>query len=315
MEKVIAHFASHVSLIGNLPQEIAPNAIIRRASTNEIAEFDRRNALAASAISINSHSYRHKYEEVVNGTSTTYVPKLLPEANWRYWVIEYEGDGLIFNRIEQLLTLSMPSVYLSFATITGLSSPLEGTRPLSPHILERVESLWWNGYRENPIDVSKLVHLCSHLQTLSNLDAQDIFVLDALHKFFDLQRLPSRSDMYCLGLFSIIESLLAHSPRLNESLDSINHQLVNKLQFLNAEIIDSPIDSSTYFPVIGHDKLWKKLYAYRSQIAHTSQRSLSSEFQALRSAQCITDFVEANTKELMILALKKPSFLRYLRAC
>lgn len=315
MEKIIAHVASHVSLIGYLPQEIAPNAVIRRASEQEIIEFDRRNALAASAISFHGHSYRHTYEEIVDGDSIRYVPRLLPEAEWRYWVIEHEGDGLIFNRIEQLLTLSMPSIFLSFATIAGISSPLEGTRPLAPHILERVESLWRNGNRESQINVSRLVELCSNLQNLSNLDEENMFVQDALRKFFDLQRLPSMSEMYCLGLFSIIESLLAHSPRLNESLDSINHQLVNKLQFLNAEIIHSPIDPSTFFAGIDHDKLWKKLYNYRSQIAHTSKRHLSADHKALKSAQSITDFVEAKTKELLILALKKPSFLRHLKSC
>lgn len=315
MEHRIAHVANNIQLQGALPVQLTEGAFFRRAKMAEIEDIDYRNSLAMAATSIPIRSYRHTYDEVRKGTSTSYKPILLPESEWRYWVLDFKGDGLVFHNLEKLLTLTNPPVYLSFCRISGITSPLEGLRPLSMHVAERAEKLWWRGPREPMLDVKHLIETCSNLHVLTQQATEYKYVTEAVDKFFDLQRLPPTSDMYTLGLFSIIESLIAHKPRLNESLDSINHQLVNKLLLLEENILKNPITAKEVFGNISHPSIWKKLYAFRSQLAHTAVSTISGELQSLKSREEVTCFVEAKTKELIRLALEKPKFLLHLKAC
>jgi hypothetical protein len=316
MEHIIAYVGTNLTLQGTLPAPLLPNASIRRASKTEIEDFDSKlNVLKSPVTSMRSPSYRHEYKAITEGPSTKYVPHLLPEALWRYWVVDFRGNGLDFDSLEKLLLLTNPSISLTYIRYHAIDGSLEAIRRISPHVLARVGEFASIISTPPTIDTAELSSLCAHIGFLGSPPDENDFARLAVHKFFDLQRLPPDSDMYLLGLFSIIESIIAHSPRLNESLDSINHQLVNKLHLIEENVIEKPALSTLFFGELPHATLWKKLYAVRSLIAHTAIRSLPAEHHSLRSKENIISYVELKTKELMRAALDNPKLLRHLKAC
>jgi hypothetical protein len=315
MEKIVGHVANNFRLNGVVPVQLTNSTCLRRATAEEIEDFDSQNAAAMAAHSVPIRSFRHIYEELQDGASVTYRPILLPEAEWRYWVVDFTGDGRTFRQIEKLLVLTNPPVLLSFCRITGLSSKLDAVRPLTSHLVERAEHLWWRGPREPILHEEELREVCSYVPALDRSEAEYQYVKDAVDKFYDLQRHPPDSDMYALGLFSIIESLITHKPRLNENLDSINHQLTNKILLIEEHFLQKPLTAAGAFGEVSHSTIWKKLYAFRSQLAHTSVSTLSNDLASLKSRDAIVSFVEAKTKELIMFALQRPKLLLHLKAC
>lgn len=315
MKKIIAYILNDIELKGVVPVEIVSGAILRRAKIEEIEDIDNRNKLASTATFIQIPSYRHKYNIKNEGASVSYTPVLIPESEWRYWVVDFEGDESVFYCIEKLLILANPPIHFSFCRITGLTSPFEAVRALRTGVLERSEYLWWQRDKNLILETTQVTDVCSSFFFLMEKNSKYQFARDAVDKFYDLQRLPPVSDMYILGLFSIIESLITHSPRLQESLDSITHQLINKLILIDGNFLCDPIDSKLFFGEHPHPTIWKKLYQFRSQLAHTSVASLPKELAILKSRDAICYFVEAKTKELIRFALKNPKLLFDIKAC
>jgi hypothetical protein len=315
MEHIVAHVANQIQLPHNSPIQITETAKLRAATTDEIEEYDKRLALATAATSVPTHSYRHSYESKIEKGSTSFVPTALTTDKWRYFVVDFIGDGLDFLFLEQLLILTDPPIYLSFCVYTGVSSPLAAVRPLKVSMLERAHRIWWDEPNGREVDRTQISELNFQLESIKHTTSEYKFVREAVAKYFDLQRLPPLSDMYLLGLFSIIESLIAHKPRLAESLDSINHQLANKLALLDECMLSGSIKAFAYFPGVSNQKIWKKLYAYRSQLAHTSSSAFPLDLSALKSKDDILRFVNAKTKELIRFGIAQPKFLMHLKEC
>jgi hypothetical protein len=313
MEHYIAYVANQIQLPDGLPIQLAPSATLRRATAEEIHQADSRLATAAKATSIQIGSYRHQYECNQTGPSSHFVPTLLPQEHWRYHVLDFKGDGLGFRRLQLTLVITEPPIYFAFTTVKSLTTPLDGVYPVQANVLERAEHLWWNDPNGQSVDPEQIRLTCQAHSELLHSRPKFMFAAEAVEKYFDLQRLPPSSDMYLLGLFSVIESLIAHKPRLTENLDSINHQLVNKLTLLDECFIDKPIQTTHFFSGIGHDKAWKKLYEFRSQLAHTSSSSLPHDLVSLQSKEVILRFINATTKELIRFAIAQPKLLRHLR--
>lgn len=315
MEHYIAYVANQIQLPDGLPIQLSPSATLRRATAEEIDKADSRLEITSRATPIPIRSYRHQFERKETGPSSQFVPNLLPKELWRYHVLDFKGDGLEFRRLQLTLVITEPPIYFVFTTVKGLTTPLNGEYPVEAHILERAERLWWNNPNGQSVDKEQIQLICRTHAELINKKQEFMFAAEAAEKYFDLQRLPPSSDMYLLGLFSVIESLIAHKPRLTENLDSINHQLINKLSLLDECFIAKPIQTTDFFNGISHAKAWKKLYEFRSQLAHTSSSSLPHDLMALQSKEVILRFINAKTKELIRFAIAEPKILRYLKEC
>ena len=313
MEHYIAYVANQIQLPDGLSIQLAPEATLRRATAEEIDQADSRLAKAAKATSIQIGSYRHQYHCNQTGPSSQFVPTPLPQEHWRYHVLDFKGDGLGFRRLQLTLVITEPPIYFAFTTVKGLTTQLDAVYPVQTHVLERAEHLWWNDPNGQSVDPEQIrLTFQAHSGLLDESSQEFMFAAEAAEKYFDLQRLPPSSDMYFLGLFSVIESLIAHKPRLTENLDSINHQLVNKLTLLDECFIDKPIQTTHFFSGIAHAQVWKKLYGFRSQLAHTSS-SLPQDLGALQSKEVIFRFINAKTTELIRFAIAQPQLLRHLR--
>jgi hypothetical protein len=149
---------------------------------------------------------------------------------------------------------------------------------------------------------------------LKAVESQHPRIYRAVHRFHYLKALPRQSSMLIVGYFSIIEALIAHKPRLQESLDSINHQLQSKLILLSKRF-QRRLDYTAHFGQLGEEKIWKRLYAYRSAIAHDPLVEVDSEFKELGNQANIRSFLNEVVKLLLLFGLKDPEFLADLKNC
>jgi hypothetical protein len=136
----------------------------------------------------------------------------------------------------------------------------------------------------------------------------------ALNNFSQLKSLPRQSQLVTLGYFSIIEALVTHKPRLNESLDSLNHQVSTKMVLLSKRF-QRHLDYDFHFGQIEKEKVWKQLYGYRSALAHGIHADFDSEFKNLKDLKNVLGFLKETVKLTLLLALKEPEFLADLKKC
>ena len=312
-----AFIASHIRIEGSLPVEIAPGHVLRRARDTEVAlirEQLRRNAPGPYYQWVD---YEADVHPEVQGASTTFRVEPLSKEGWRYWVMAFEPNNHIVHEIE-MLGLLVPidvefafQVYFSEADQTG---EVVGyvTTPL--HIVERYSDFGLATSRAATLSTRQLSSIRELLTLYKDIDSRFMFVRRAIETFAALRRVSMRSELNVVGLFSIIESLITHAPRLTETLDSINHQITNKIVLLRKRY-SRPVNVANYFETAGEDKIWKKLYSYRSSIAHGNAVEFSSDFRILRDHGTVVLFLRDNVKELLTLALHEPEFLFDLRSC
>jgi hypothetical protein len=140
------------------------------------------------------------------------------------------------------------------------------------------------------------------------------YVRRALASYDSLRAIPSGMEIRVLGYFSIIESLVTHAPRSVETLDSINHQIVNKLILLGKRY-ERKILTSSYFSPAQDEKIWKLLYNYRSCLAHGSVPDFQGSHQLLKSQVSVFEFIHEVVKELIIYGMRNHEFLSDLKNC
>lgn len=164
------------------------------------------------------------------------------------------------------------------------------------------------------ISSTELAEVAKNYHALKVASVNHLPIFKAINRFRDLRCLPRQSEMLVIGYFAIIESIIAHKPRLAESLDSINHQLRSKLVLLSKRF-ERPIDLQQRFAGLAADPLWKQLYGYRSAIAHESNASPDSKYPALKGRDNVLSFLNEVVKLLILLGLKDPVLLEDLKNC
>jgi hypothetical protein len=141
-----------------------------------------------------------------------------------------------------------------------------------------------------------------------------ILDLDKVFKLvFELKDLPRFSPLQILGYFAVLESVLTHAPNPDDRYDSITRQIKQKLALLNKRW-NPPLDYSA-FPTLSHDKVWSKMYAYRSAIAHGSTPNFAGELSALGKAENANLLISEAVKKTIYQTLEEPQLLADLQDC
>jgi hypothetical protein len=142
----------------------------------------------------------------------------------------------------------------------------------------------------------------------SVLNLQRAFAL-----YFELKDLPHFSPLQILGYFAILELILTHQPNAEDRCDSITRQITKKLALLNNRW-SSPFDYAAFRPLT-HEKLWSKMYAYRSAIAHGAEPDFGSGLAALHSAKHANALIGETVRKTLCHALVEPQLLADLHKC
>lgn len=189
-------------------------------------------------------------------------------AVWRYSVVHpSEHATLNGARLSEALRLSDANLICELWNIRknpGSDGPETsiGGRPAQCfqylHLAKIDESL-------TPIDLNQLVDV---VRLRSELDEEKFpSLVRAIEMFRDLDVNPP-TPAKMLGYFGVVESLLSHAPKPNDSADSITRQLKRNLILLNNRMDDAYKIRLDEFGGTKQDKVISKLYEYRSAIAH-----------------------------------------------
>ena len=113
--------------------------------------------------------------------------------------------------------------------------------------------------------------------------------------------------MRTLAEFSTLEALLSHKPKTGVNTDSISHQIGTKLALL-ANRYDKD------FPSVQGQSIkstWKKLYNYRSEIAHGSvgQNPIERDGQIVVNCLSTDDFVAATVRAVIRAYILEPQLI------
>ena len=128
-----------------------------------------------------------------------------------------------------------------------------------------------------------------------------------------LESLPPNSSLLFLGYFAMLESLLTHQPDPKDPLDSITRQVKSKVALLDHRL-RCPLDYSG-FDHVSTDKIWTKMYDYRSCLAHGGVADFGQRLAVLRDHKNALGLLKQSVKALVRHALIEPQLVADLRNC
>ena len=267
--RTAAFVVSHLNVEGALPAEIIPGYEFRAATENEIDEIRShiQQSLRSDLWTWVEYEGTVSEEAIENGTK--YNVEKLPAEEWKYWVIEsYRNhDTATISKLGRLL---VPEVEIGFTMVLGCDSspPTASVMTLMPsYVVDRYSDHDLTIRNAEIILVDEIKKIGIYHDAYKNLADDHRFCKLAIENFHDIRKLPQRSELVVASLFSIIETLITHKPRSSETLDSISHQICNKM-ILIRKLYEFDVSICECFGPITEINLWKKLYKYRSAIVH-----------------------------------------------
>lgn len=186
----------------------------------------------------------------------------------RVSVLESDGNPQIDpTRLRYALSLADAELKIGFITDSDFNYSSDfwweytGFRIESSRIIDGELS-------EKRPSLHNLPDLIETIDCMANSDIHDELI-GAVRLFLSLDALPDDANMKQLGYFSVIEALLSHAPKPNDSADSIQRQLTRNLILIDHRLreVGRSLGFDNFSPM-KPEKLIKTLYTYRSKIAH-----------------------------------------------
>jgi hypothetical protein len=236
--------------------------------------------------------------------------------DWRYFVV-VPGDNPTLHTHQVTEALKISNAEL---TVEHWGQNMEGLNGIRGPISVPYPTFSLSGLEieTRHIDFDE-VKECLNLR--GSLD-EDCFkpISMALIRFLSLGRLP-RSDMKLLGYFGVIESLLSHAPKANDSADSISQQLKRNLILIENRLPDSEKIGQLLNDGTPDRAFITKLYSYRSDLAHgnismSSRDKLAQKFGGIEGIHwdiCIDNFLRTLVRRILKQALREPQLVTDLK--
>lgn len=310
-----AFVTNQASITADLPYEIIPGAYIQRADTEQIKRIKSELIRFAGTSSWMKPEYLYEYNPVStqDGAGLTFQP--IDEKDWRYYIVTTPDTGQ--QQFDLYLASSISETpleltALSFTTAGGLLAHQAlihkiFSLPATPSIKE----VSLNDLEE----IRRIYNIYTSISTKGLNGDSFPEIKRAMELFDSLNLLPESSGFLIIGLFSIIELLITHNPKLEDRGDSISHQMQSKIPLLSRRF-DRPIDYSLFQSAQGDKKIWSSLYSYRSAIAHGGEADFtSSNLRALENPSKAMLFLRSVVKAMLRHSLLEPHLYRDLRAC
>jgi hypothetical protein len=285
--------------------EIAPGYILRKANADEIKyikEFLTKEF---------SNGFRTSlWENDLNDLGKSVD---LPKARWRYHVVELSDDQPDLGLLEAAVALAPLQIELGPARVRA---DIEGV--VRPALLYRTPSLFQSLNRLSFAGMDRDSEFVSPskadgaeiLKIFTSMKSHDHAIVDlkrVIELLIELRDLPRYSPLQILGYFAILESVLTHQPKPDDRYESITRQITQKLALLNKRW-RIPLDYSA-FKGAAHDKIWAKMYAYRSAIAHGRDPDFKSNLTILENADAANALIVEAVKKSIRQAYAEPQLL------
>jgi hypothetical protein len=316
MKKSFSFILNPIEVIGEERIELIPDHWLERADEEQADLIREKIAEFCGGMPFKPEYEREWIPDFVrpNGEKGEYRDL----DKWRYWIIsipEISLDSLTINLAVELLKndldLGFTQSYDENYEVTGISGFHWNTSRISSFFDPQ------NFHEIHPakqIKDSEIKEITKNHALIKSAEKSYPILNKALQNFSQLKSLPRQSQLVTLGYFSIIEAIVTHKPRLNESLDSLNHQVSTKMVLLSKKF-QRLLDYDSHFGQLEKDKVWKLLYGYRSALAHGIHADFKSEFKSLKDISNVLSFLKESVKLTLLLAMKDPEFITDLKKC
>jgi hypothetical protein len=325
---------SYIDIDDDSPIELIEKHFLRKANAEELVLIKKQLFLLKDFFP-HLKNYTNIYEQNIIREDDEADGRFENQqsGNWKYYVIDYstfDRSNQEMYLLEKALILLKNSIYLGFSFVTDdklfmfsadwTSLYLELENPFSLPYLQK--------YCID--DFNEIVNIHKQIYKIEEDENIYLFIKKALEDFYRIQRLGRltlNENIKILGYFSIIEMLIAHKPKLKESIDSISHQINTKYNLLFKKFKREVTFSDYFLSDIKNETVWKKLYAYRSDLAHGNIVDFSKDYKILdkynnkghdiykNPSICINNFLEEVIKNTILIALDKPEFIFDLKQC
>lgn len=308
------------NLVGdsNFSIEIIPGVLFRKANEKELPQFKSLVAnICKGNLGWDSPYETHWIPDEKGGHTST---EILNPNDWKYWVVTDALGGSPCHRLFQVASLVNPKLALS-VQLMSFTEKNTGTEHFgfsypNHHVGKEYWAIGNNHLIGYPVEKIPFNEFGLLYEQFSALSEDFEFVKRALKTLNEIESLGDYSPLRIVGQFSIIESLITHSPRLNESLDSITHQIRGKVTLVGRKFNQGQgLEKPERYKDITDKTLWSKLYAYRSQIAHGSAPSFKKDLSCLVDEPTVRNFLQYVCIELIKVGLSEPRLLADLREC
>jgi hypothetical protein len=282
---------------------LAPGQELRRANAQEIAFIkDKLIKLGPPQHSLNQFLWERRLPLSEDRG------ELLPQSEWRYFVIVFSEPGQTHFGLERAFDLSRLELEMGFTNVNRGGVLWFPSRLF--HVLN-------NASDKKPFFVDVCAGDVTEMQMIYlDLQRHDHNLVDVQNlagQLADLKALPHHSPLRFLGYFAILESLITHNPQPADPYDSITRQVKKKLALLNRRF-RWKIDY-TPFGTVPAETVWSKMYAYRSSVAHGATPRFTGELAALGNHETALALIKETVKAVLRQALTEPQLLSDLREC
>ncbi len=318
-----AFVLNHIDVKCDAPIEIIPDHYFRKARQPEIIhiiekleDFDIGFAKMLDLPVDRGIPYDSIVREIRQGNSCQYERKKLPPEKWKYWVVTFDGGNLKIGDLQYAANLIKNDFDFAFQLfyINEQHDQPVGWMSMPMHLREYYSSHEATTSNAVEVEVDEIKKIGEIYKLYKKLSPEYQYIGHSIKNFHSLKRIPIESELLTIGYFSIIEALITHSPRLNESLDSISHQIKNKLILLRKRF-ERKIEYGSYFLDPKEKTIWGLLYSYRSCIAHGGIPNFKDKFRTLKSKEVVLDFLRENIKCLILYSLKESELMTDLKNC
>lgn len=266
---------------------------------------------------------RNPYEtefDVVEETSTSRrrTVKPLERSQWKYVLLSFTGTNTAAQRLVDVSSLAgirlrFGPMIFSSRMFKGAGRGLMGPGPGFDQLLR-------NEIQDNDdhfllLSNDKLHDLADVYKRSEGLNDKDSVLVRAIRHLAQLDPIPRTSPLRFLGHIAILESIITHAPKKGDPYDSLTRQVSNKMVLIgNRSPLSIPYGIFRN-PEMPPQTIWKKIYAYRSRIAHGGRPDFKKEFSVLRDPETTLMFIEAALASLMRELFEEPELVLNLHDC
>jgi hypothetical protein len=294
------------------PAQVLPGYTFTKPDADQLA------AIKELLTSLGAQSFKQFYQY-----RWTYRPKnkgfsadLLPEAEWKYWILQFHGKEHVTPELLIALHLLEPAIEIGFEVSWDVATKMKGygwtcARANVFSYFDGGAFTAQTALREITLDhwapAKDLIRLLYICQTTHPT------LWRVINDFEASKALPRSSSMRVLSLFSVLEALITH--KQSGPQDGITKQIKAKMNFLGKRF-HTPLDYSTFPLCETPEEAWKELYTFRSIVAHGGTLDFArKELKRLVSREQATAFLEIAVCRLLRFTLVNPDFVADLQKC
>ncbi|WP_448266778.1 hypothetical protein [Nostoc sp. DSM 114159] len=300
----------------NLPFEVIEDCYFQKADSIQIGQI-RKSLLDSGYFyelsRFNLSPYELVYVEDLNTPNKRIKSQQLEPQNWKYYILTFKENNSIIHDLAQIANLAKIELEFGLQFLYHKESKGVGILKNPIHTFNYFNEMNSGLFLTQSIDDIILQDIGAIYLDYKQLNETKYpEIKQAVNMLHELKNIPHNSKFKILGLFTIIEFLITHKPI--DTGDSITRQVTNKINLLSKRF-SHQLDYSQFFVNTSESAIWKKLYAYRSNITHGSQPDFAKELLVLKDDFTAQNFLKLVVKMLLRHSLIEPQLYTDLKEC